>query len=113
MHPALAAPAFPTDLPRMEAVEATMSGQLDKLVERFRGLWPDEYEALPELDFWDENKTLPRFPDGCVAIVYGEFGAHNTNIVLAMVLDAVLDEGARVCQRNDFSGECSLELERL
>jgi hypothetical protein len=29
--------------------------------------------------------------------VYGEFGSHKTNTVLAMVLDAVLDEGARVC----------------
>ncbi len=64
---------------------------------RFRGRWPDEYEQLPELDFWDDDKTLPRCPDGCIAIVYGEFGSHKTNTVLAMALDAVLDGGARVC----------------
>ena len=29
--------------------------------------------------------------------MYGEFGAHGTNTVLSMVLDAVLDKGARVC----------------
>jgi hypothetical protein len=49
------------------------------------------------LDFWDDDKTLPRCPDGCIAIVYGEFGAHKTNTVLAMVLDAVLEADARVC----------------
>lgn len=89
--------SFSAEPPHPEAVGATISAQLDKLVERFPGRWPDEYEALPELDFWDEDKTLPRFPDGCVAIVYGEFGAHKTNTFPAMVLDAVLDEGARVC----------------
>jgi AAA domain/Bifunctional DNA primase/polymerase, N-terminal len=93
----LAASFFPPELPQLEAVEATTSSQPDKLVERFRGRWPDEYEALPELSFWDDDKTLPRCPDGCIAIVYGEFGAHKTNTVLAMALDAVLDENARVC----------------
>jgi AAA domain-containing protein len=71
--------------------------QLNKLTERFRGRWPDEYETLPELQFWDDDKTLPCCPDGCIAIVYGEFGSHKTNTVLTMVLDAALDEGARVC----------------
>jgi hypothetical protein len=93
---ALAGSPFPLEIPQLDGAEATISTQVDKLVERFRGRWPDEYEALPDLDFWDEDKTLPRSPDGCIAIVYGEFGAHKTNTVLSMVLDAVLDEGARV-----------------
>ena len=92
-----AATSFPAELPQPEIAGATTSTPADKLVERFRGRWPDEYEALPELDFWDDDKTLPRCPDGCIAIVYGEFGAHKTNTVLAMVLDAVLGEDARVC----------------
>jgi len=93
----LAAFPFPIEPPQLDIAGATISIQADKLVERFRGLWPHEYEALPELEFWDEDRTLPRSPDGCIAIVYGEFGAHKTNTVLSMVLDAVLNEGARVC----------------
>jgi hypothetical protein len=84
-------------MPQLAAVGATTSTLADKLVERFRGRWPDEYEALPELSFWDDDKTLPRCPDGCIAIVYGEFGAHKTNTALAMMLDAVLGENAPVC----------------
>jgi Bifunctional DNA primase/polymerase, N-terminal/AAA domain len=85
------------ELPRPAATGATASPLPNNLVERFRGRWPDEYEALPELNFWDPDKTLPRSPDGCIAIVYGEFGSHKTNTILAMVLDAVLDQGALVC----------------
>ena len=79
------------------AAEATTPPQADKLVERFRGRWPDEYEQLSELEFWDDDKTLPRCPDGCIAIVYGEFGAHKTNTILAMLFDAMFDANARVC----------------
>jgi hypothetical protein len=92
---AYANPFGPLEPEQPEAAGAATSAQVDKLVERFRVWWPDEYEALPELGFWDDDKTLPRSPDGCIAIVYGEYGAHKTNTVLAMVLDAVLGEGAR------------------
>jgi hypothetical protein len=94
------ADAFPfatAELHEVGAIGATTAPQTNNVVERFRGRWPDEYEALPELKFWDDEKTLPRCPDGCIAIVYGEFGSHKTNTVLTMVLDAVLGEGARVC----------------
>ncbi len=87
----------PGELVQPGVAEATTSPQADKLVERFRGRWPDEYEQLSELEFWDDDKTLPRCPDGCIAIVYGEFGAHKTNTILAMLLDAVFDANARVC----------------
>jgi hypothetical protein len=92
-----ACPFAAAELHAMGAIGATTAPQANNVVERFRGRWPDEYEALPELKFWDHDKTLPRCPDGCIAIVYGEFGSHKTNTVLAMVLDAVLGEGARVC----------------
>ena len=98
------AEALPADL--FEPLEGEAAGASDaapaagvtikSLVERFRGRWPDEYEALAELKFWDADRLLPRSPDGCIAIVYGEFGAHKTNTVLAMVLDAILSEDARV-----------------
>jgi hypothetical protein len=91
--PAAAQRAVPTAAP----TEVPTAAPADPLVERFRGRWPDEYEALPELEFWDEDRTLPRSPDGCIGIVYGEFGSHKTNTVLTMVLDAVLDQRARVC----------------
>jgi hypothetical protein len=64
---------------------------------RFRGRWPDEFEALPDLAFWDEEKTLPKSPDGCVVILYGDFGTGKTNVVLTMLFDAVLHREARAC----------------
>src|SRR5438093_382016 len=66
-------------------------------ISRFRGRWPDEYEALPELEFWDDEHVLPHFPDGCIAVMYGLSGSHKTNTLLTMVLDAVLNHDARVC----------------
>jgi hypothetical protein len=90
-EPAAAAPPWGV------TVGAAITAPASKLVDRFRGRWPDEYEQLPELEFWDDDKTLPHSPDGCIAIVYGEFGSHKTNTVLAMVLDAVLEADARVC----------------
>ena len=95
--PGAAAVSFPAEWSYVDAGGAPTRAPADKLVDRFRGRWPDEYEQLPELDFWDDDKTLPRCPDGCIAIVYGEFGSHKTNTVLAMVLEAVLDADARVC----------------
>lgn len=64
---------------------------------RFCGRWPDEFEALPDLQFWDEEKTLPKSPDGSVAVLYGDFGTGKTNVVLTMLFDAVLHRGARAC----------------
>ncbi len=87
----------PMSAPIPELVKATTPTPGLNLVDRFRGRWPDEYEQLPDLKFWDDDQTLPRSPDGCVTIVYGEFGAHKTNTVLAMVFDAVLTGSARVC----------------
>ena len=31
---------------------------------QFQGRWPDEYETLPEMEFWDKDGVLPRFPEG-------------------------------------------------
>jgi hypothetical protein len=37
------------------------------------------------------------FPEGAVVILYGDSGAHKTNVALTLVLDAIFDRGARVC----------------
>src|SRR6185437_12794624 len=62
---------------------------------RFRNYAFKKYRTIPEKEFWDAAKTLPKMPGGAVAIIYGEFGSHKTNTVLTVVLDAVLERGAR------------------
>ena len=62
---------------------------------RFASLWPDEYEAKPELEFHDDDKTLPNFPGGAVGILYGQFGSHKTNVTLTKAMDAA-EKGVRV-----------------
>jgi hypothetical protein len=62
---------------------------------RFAGRWPDEYEALPALEFHDDDKTLPNFPDGALGILYGQWGSHKTNLTLTKMLDAA-GKGVRV-----------------
>lgn len=46
--------------------------------------------------FWDDDGMLPRSPDGAVAILYGDWGSHKTNIVLSMLFEAVIAKRARV-----------------
>src|SRR6266404_638289 len=64
---------------------------------QFQGRWPDEYETLPEMEFWEKDGVLPRFPEGAIEIMYADFGCHKTNTILTMVLDAALKRGAKVC----------------
>jgi Bifunctional DNA primase/polymerase, N-terminal/AAA domain len=40
---------------------------------------------MPEIEFYDTAKFLPKIPDGCVGIVYGRRGEHKTNTVLSML----------------------------
>jgi hypothetical protein len=62
---------------------------------RFAGFWPDELENRPAIDFWDDDKTLPKIPDGAIGLLSAGYGEHKTNVVLMRVLDAV-GRGARV-----------------
>jgi hypothetical protein len=57
---------------------------------------PSQYAAMPDMEFWDKDKMLPRSPDGAVGILVGEYGSHKTNIVLAMLMDVMIDEDAHV-----------------
>jgi hypothetical protein len=58
----------------------------------------DEYLELPDRVYWDDNGDhgfLIKMPGGSIMLVTGRWGSHKTNIVSKMVLDAVLDKGAR------------------
>lgn len=79
--------AYPDETPAQGAEQPRRS--------RFKGLRPSEYANKPELEFWDDERTLPKFPDGAVLVLYGAWGAHKTSTALAMVLDAI-ERGARV-----------------
>jgi hypothetical protein len=50
---------------------------------------------MPELGFWDDEKTLLRSPDGAICILGAEYSQHKTNVVLTKIFDAV-ERGARV-----------------
>jgi hypothetical protein len=77
-----------------EALPETDTTVEDARVARYRGRWPDEGEALPDLEFWDEDGILPR---GQIGIMYGDKSTHKTGLTITMLLDAVEHRGARVC----------------
>jgi hypothetical protein len=62
---------------------------------RFEGFWPDEFEDRPDLEFWDDDNTLPKNPDGAIGLLSAGYGHHKTTIALMRALDAV-ERGARV-----------------
>lgn len=76
---------------------------------KYRGVKPSELAQRPKATFWDIDKTLPRTPEGNRVIVAGKYSSHKTNLVLAKVLDAIHDHGARVLYA---AGEASEELGR-
>ena len=58
----------------------------------------DEYLDLLDRQYWDDNGEhdfLINMPGGSIMLVTGRWGSHKTNIISKMVLDAVLDKGAR------------------
>ncbi len=65
-------------------------------VASFMGREPDEDADLPEPEFWDADKILPKFPGGCTGVAYGESGAGKTTVVLAVIMEAIQSRGARV-----------------
>jgi hypothetical protein len=90
--------AFGPALKRLEAEDhpALHPTEWERRVASFRGREPDEDAELPDLEFWDLDRTLPRYPGGGVGIAYGPSGGHKTNIVLAVAMAAVKDREARV-----------------
>lgn len=68
---------------------------------RFVRRKPSEYRDLPDPVFWDEvdekgRGMIPRVDgEGATVLVYGQWGAHKTNITLTWIMDMVA-KGARV-----------------
>ena len=46
---------------------------------RFGGLNASQGSVLPEIDYWDAERLLPRIPgEGCVGYMIGDTGSHKT-----------------------------------
>ena len=73
----------------------TGNDEYQAMVNRFRGREPDEDADLPDVEFWDSEKTLPRTIDGSVVVPWGPSGVHKTGLVLCDCLDAIA-RGAKV-----------------
>src|SRR5712691_4336508 len=83
------------DEPEMEGVEPEPDPSTShKSRERFCGRWPDESEALPELEYWDADQTLPK---GGIGLLYGTKGSHKTGIALTKAFEAMQAGDACVC----------------
>ena len=63
---------------------------------RFKGYTPQEGAALPDLDYFDKDKTLPIVPGGCHGTVVGKKASHKTGVAMKKGLDAIFEKGARV-----------------
>jgi len=63
---------------------------------KYLGKSPADWWDRPEIAFLDEDKMFPDIPTGAVGLVYGESGAHKTNVLLTKLFDAAEAKGARV-----------------
>lgn len=84
-----------------DALELAPAGHLETAkvayedrLKRFMGQEPDEDEQQPELVFWDRDKMLPRHP--CIVIIYGDSGAHKTNLMLSLCMEALFEQQATI-----------------
>ena len=46
---------------------------------------PRDPSTMPELSFFDDDKLIPKSPDGAIGILYGKRGDHKTNTVLSIL----------------------------
>jgi hypothetical protein len=64
---------------------------------RFGGLNASQGSVLPEIDFWDTERLLPRIPgEGCVGYMIGDTGSHKTGTAIMLALNAIEEKDARV-----------------
>ena len=82
------------------------AGEPDRARSKYAGHKPSELADKPRPTFWDADKTMPRAPEGNRILAVGKYSSHKTNLVLAKVLDAIRDHGARVvyCAGEAFEG---------
>jgi hypothetical protein len=91
-----------------EAKAEENAGTPRDLVTMFLGRKPSVGAKLPDLVFWDAEKTLIRSPQGSVTVVYGPSGGHKTTLILRDAFDACIS-GAHVLY---CAGEGSHGIER-
>jgi hypothetical protein len=64
---------------------------------RFGGLNASQGSVLPEINYWDAERLLPRIPgEGCVGYMIGDTGSHKTGTAIMLALNAIEEKGARV-----------------
>ena len=62
---------------------------------RFGGLNASQGSVLPEIDYWDAERLLPRIPgEGCVGYMIGDTGSHKTGTAIMLALNAGDHAGA-------------------
>ena len=54
-------------------------------IPRLKGRPPRDPATIPELGYHDDDKFIPKSPDGCIGILYGKRGDHKTNTLLSML----------------------------
>jgi hypothetical protein len=78
----------------LAAVTARQAEEKQTRISTSRFMWrkPSEDENLPDLEFWDDDKMLPKVP--AVGIIYGDSGAHKTNMALRLMIETLITKGA-------------------
>jgi bifunctional DNA primase/polymerase-like protein/AAA domain-containing protein len=97
------------------------SGSSGEILDPWEATDPRNPADMPEIEFYDDAKFLPKIPDGCVGIVYGRRGEHKTNTVLSMLTQSsasriiyAAGEGAyglerdRIAARPELAGRLKL-----
>ena len=100
------------DLPPVpvEPQQARQDDVVKQLKQDFAVYWPGA--DMTPAEFWDDDGMLPRSPDGAVAILYGDWGSHKTNVVLTMLFDTVIAKSARAVYAagEGFRNVCGLRV---
>ena len=63
---------------------------------KYKGVKPSEGARRPMGSFWDAEQIFPRSPNGNRIVIYAKWSSHKTNIALAVCVDAIVEQGARV-----------------
>jgi hypothetical protein len=80
-----------------DAVAEDLAEMPTKARTRFGGLNASQGSVLPEIDYWDTERLLPRIPgEGCVGYMIGDTGSHKTGTAIMLALNAIDEKGARV-----------------
>ena len=74
---------------------------------RFGGLNASQGSVLPEIDYWDAERLLPRIPgEGCVGYMIGDTGSHKTGTAIMLALNAIEEKGGSSTLLRRVVGAC-------